>query len=138
MCLDQSTVLIFVALIGVAGYAVQNWVIKWREFNRRGYIRKEQRYANFVRMLATILSPRTSREGIPDDVKEKLNQEIYLMQLYAPDNVVRAMDKWVTTMNPAVPEDERRSVSQVLLLLMRKDLRKTELEETEMHIYQAK
>ena len=142
MCLDQNTVLIVVALIGVAGYAAQNWLIKWRELQKREYARKEQRYANFVRLLATMLSPRILREKkVPEEIKEKLNQEVFLLQLYAPDNVVRAMDKWVNALSSAlrsaVSEDELRNALRNLLISMRKDLRKTELKKSEIHIYRA-
>lgn len=142
MCLDQNTVLIVVALIGVAGYAAQNWLIKWRELQKREYARKEQRYANFVRLLAKMLSPRILREKkVPEEIKEKLNQEVFLLQLYAPDNVVRAMDKWVNALSSAlrsaVSEDELRNALRNLLISMRKDLRKTELKKSEIHIYRA-
>jgi len=138
MSLDQNTVLIVVALIGIVGYAAQNLFIRWRELKNREYARKEQHYANFVRILATILSPRIVREKkVPEDVKENLNKEAYLLQLYAPDNVVRAMNKWINALRPTVSKDELKNTLQNFLLSMRKDLIETELRKSEIQIYEA-
>ena len=63
VCIDKNTAIIFAAIIGVVGYAFQNYFVKKRELEKREYESKEQHYVNFLRILATTMSPTSLEKG---------------------------------------------------------------------------
>ena len=140
MCLDQNTILIIVAAIGVGGYAAQNLFIRWRELSKREYERREERYSKINSIIGEIYSPPiTTKMKVPDKLKRELNIEYYLLQLYAPDKVVKAMYEFLDQLTPEPSDEELKKALQKLLHSMRKDLlgRKTKLKESEIEITRA-
>lgn len=140
MCLDQNTVLIIVAAIGVGGYAAQNLFIRWREREKGEDERKEKRYSKLNNIFGTIYSPPiVEGRKVPDKLKKELNIEYYLLQLYAPDKVVKAMYEFLDQLNLESSNEKFKKALQNLLFSMRKDLlgRKTKLKPSDIEIYRA-
>lgn len=121
----------FGVVVGIGGYALQNSWINKRQREKREHNLKRQRYEEFVRKMAYgIHIVQTKGEKTTLDFKAELDEVTNMLWLYASDEVLRALDTYLSS-------EGSKNLSD-LILAMRKDLKiKTKLNASEIQWFRA-
>ena len=119
-------------VVGIGGYALQNWQIKKAERERAEYVIKRERYEKWIKTLVEAWYKR-KKTGEPTSFEEVLavNEANNMLLIYASDDVVNAVvDLWRTDHK----KESGKALEQVqkIILAMRKDLVKTNLKEADL------
>ena len=135
MCLDSivtsAIIGLFGIIVGVCGYALQNWLIKKRERETQLFILKRERYEELVRKITHgIHIVKSKGERTTPDFKEKLDEAINVLWLYGSDNVLKALNAWLSS-------SDGKSEFRKLILTMRKELIETNLSASEIEWFRA-
>ena len=118
-------------IVGVGGYALQNWLVKKREREARLYILKRRRYEKLVKKITYgIHIVQTKAEHTTPEFKEQLDEAINTLWLYGSDNVLKALNAYISS-------GGKTKEFRDLILAMRKDLIETNLSASEIEWFRA-
>lgn len=127
--MDTGVAVIIAAIIAVCGYMVKGKLdIRMSE---RG--QKEERYKGMLTAIKGFYESSQDRQ-----LKGKFLEELTQAYLYAPDQVIRAANKFLDTVRvkpEPSSEEEKRAALVSLIIAMRKDLRKTKLLNSEFETW---
>jgi len=100
MCLDSIVISaiigFFSVMVGISGYAFQNYYVKSREREKREYRIRRRRYEELVKMPAEICHiTQTRNEKTSLDLKKQMDEVTNRLHLYASGDVIRSLKVFV-------------------------------------------
>ena len=114
----------FGVVVGIGGYAFQNWSIKKNERERREFMIKRKKYENLVKLMVHGTHVvQTKKQSTPIEFKEQLDQATNLLWLYASDEVLKALRSLFTSDVENIDAASLEKAYNSLLLAMRNDLK---------------
>jgi hypothetical protein len=124
---DASIIGLIGVVVGIGGYALQNWQIKKAERERIEYTAKRDRYEKWINAFVRGFYDREGEsKKITQDTHKELGHANNLLLLYGSDAVVKAIRKlWMTSKEDGTDKISLRM--QEVIIAMRKDLVETEL-----------
>ena len=135
MAIDSLVISALIGLagivVGIGGYALQNWFIKKREREAAEFVIKREKYEHLTKVL---LEPLYADEEIVSKMATAFNVVTNQILLYGSDEVVRALSNFwnVAKKNPGTPLV--LDAHKEFVLAMRKDLVKTNLTASEIEL----
>jgi len=123
---DAALIGLVGVIVGIGGYALQNWQIKKAERERNEYVAKREKYEKWIKTISEgwIQRART-RKPVSDDLALAMNEVNNMLMLYGSDDVVNAVvNLWRTKRTEA---EKVPMQFQEIILAMRKDLISTKL-----------
>jgi uncharacterized protein YgfB (UPF0149 family) len=133
---DSAIIGVIGVVIGIGGYAFQNWQVKKAERERAEFVIKRERYDEWIKtMIHGFHVVQTRKESTSIEFKEELDKANNMLLLYGSDDVVKALHEYYT-----VDENNGKALTRALqkiILAMRKDLIDTSLGESYMELLRA-
>jgi hypothetical protein len=114
----------FGVVVGIGGYAFQNWSIKKNERERREFMIKRKKYENLMKLMVrgshVVL---TKKQKTTIEYKEQFDEATNLLWLYASDEVLRALKAYFASDLNLISSTELEIAYRNLFLAMRNDLK---------------
>ena len=129
---DAALIGLIGVVVGIGGYAIQNWQIKKSERERNEYVAKRERYEEWMK---TFIEGDTyvalKGNEIPYDLRVAMLRANTLLMLYASDEVIRkVLNVWKGKATDRIPMQET-------IIAMRKDLVSTDLSVADVYYFKA-
>jgi hypothetical protein len=122
-------------IVGVGGYALQNWQVKKARRERDELVIRREKYEGWIKvMVKGFHTVQTKKEPTSMDYKREFDEANNVLLLYGSDEVVKALQRFTLTGQNDSPLEVPL---QKLLLTMRKDILDTNLNESNMMMSRA-
>jgi uncharacterized protein YjgD (DUF1641 family) len=113
----------FGVVVGIGGYAFQNWSIKKNERERREFMIKRKKYENLVKLMVQgVHVVLTKKQRTSIEYKEQIDEATNLLWLYASDEVLRALKSYFASDLDLISSTALEMAYRNLILAMRNDL----------------
>ena len=119
---DSALIGLAGVVVGIGGYAVQNWLIKKKDRERAEFVIKRKKYEQWLKVLLAPLYTKDEERVLALKTGAREFREVCnLILLYGSDEVVRALcDFWKVSKKPE--GDTIVNAFRKLVIAMRKDL----------------
>ena len=124
---DAALIGLVGVIVGIGGYALQNWQIKKAERERSEYVTKREKYEIWIKKFANSWYQQKITGKSTSELDSAINEVSNMLLLYGSDPVVNAL---VKLFKPSSSESEKANMNRLLnevILAMRKDLISTNL-----------
>lgn len=118
-------------IIGVSGYALQNWFVKRRDIDNREYTLKRERYENFLKIFHQGINQVQNGKKTTPEFRNIMSDATNVLWLYASDEVL-------TAVHSCLSSSGEKEKFQSLIYAMRKDLTKTKLKKSMIKWFRGK
>lgn len=129
---DSALIGLVGVVVGIGGYAVQNWLIKKRERERSEFVIKREKYEQWLKVLLAPLHTKDEERVLAIKTGAREFREVCnLILLYGSDDVVKALcDFW--KVSKRLEGTTMLNAFRKLVIAMRKDLVKTSLSDSDI------
>lgn len=118
-------------IIGIGGYAIQNWQVTKREIETKLFLLKRERYEKLIKNIGEgIHTVQTEKKSTSIEYKKEFIESMNILYLYGSDEILKKLKLYLD-------EPGKKVNFQQLILAIRKDLQNTDLNYSDIEWFRA-